>query len=43
VIVALSVVEPPRVIVEELGVLAVPDDACVTTKHSVLLPSEDGA
>jgi hypothetical protein len=40
--VALSVFEPPRVIVGELGALAVTDDAFPTVKHSVVLPSEDG-
>jgi hypothetical protein len=41
--VALSVFEPPRTNVDGVGVLAVTDDAFVTVKHSLLLPSDDAA
>ena len=41
--VAWSLFEPPMVMPFDPGVLAVTDDACVTVKHSVLLPSADAA
>jgi hypothetical protein len=41
--VAWSMFEPPMVMPFDPGVLVVTDDAWVTVKHSVLLPSEDAA